>query len=111
MIQEFTPIDFNARRQKIAASVRAAGFDAYIGTRQGALHYLSGAFMPWRGAVIVTANGDCKFVYWAWDASRIREAGVDVDITPFTFSDFPQIGRASCRERGSQNVYIAVVAV
>lgn len=91
MIPQFTPIDFNARRQKVAASVKAAGFDAYVGTRQGALQYLSGAFMPWRGAVIVTANGDCKFVYWAWDASRIREEGVDVDITPFTFSDFTRV--------------------
>lgn len=91
MIPEFAPIDFNARRQKVAASVKAAGFDAYIGTRQGALHYMSGAFMPWRGAVIVTANGDCKFVYWAWDTSRIREEGVDVDITPFTFSDFTRV--------------------
>ncbi|MGB3290619.1 MAG: Xaa-Pro peptidase family protein [Burkholderiaceae bacterium] len=88
MIPEFTPIDFAARRQKIAASVKAAGFDAYVGTRQAGLHYLSGAFMPWRGAVIVTANGDCKFIYWAWDTSRIREEGVDVDITPFTYSDF-----------------------
>lgn len=100
MIQQFSPIDFKARRQKIAASVKAAGFDAYVGTRQGALHYLSGAFMPWRGAVIVTANGDCKFVYWAWDASRIREEGVDVDITPFTFSDFTRAIAEKLNELG-----------
>ena len=27
--------------------------------------------MPWRGAAIVTADGQCRFVYWAWDASRV----------------------------------------
>lgn len=100
MIPEFTPIDFMARRQRIADSVKAAGLDAYVGTRQGALHYLSGAFMPWRGAVIVTANGDCKFVYWAWDTSRIREEGKDVDITPFTFSDFTQVVANTLQDLG-----------
>lgn len=88
MIPQFTPIDFRARRARVAQSVRNAGFDAYVGTRQAGLHYLAGAFIPWRGAVIVTANGDCKFIYWAWDASRVKlEAGHD-DLITFTFSDF-----------------------
>ena len=60
MVPQFTPIDFKKRRANVAASVRKAGFDAYVGTRQAGLHYLTGAFMPWRGAVIVTANGDCR---------------------------------------------------
>lgn len=88
MVPTFSPIDFSARIARIATAVKVAGFDAYIGTRQASLHYLSGAFMPWRGAVIVTANGDCKFVYWAWDSSRIREEGHGVDLESFTFSDF-----------------------
>ena len=99
-MSEFSPIDFQARRQKVAASVRKSGFDAYVGTRQGALHYLSGAFMPWRGAAIVTANGDCQFVYWAWDTSRIKEEGVDVDITSFTFSDFTRVIAQKLEEMG-----------
>lgn len=85
---DFSPIDFAARRVRVAKAVKAAGFDAYVGTRQAALHYFSGAFMPWRGAVIITANGDCKFVYWAWDSSRVREEGHDLDLESFTFSDF-----------------------
>ncbi|MCA0327610.1 MAG: Xaa-Pro peptidase family protein [Proteobacteria bacterium] len=88
MIPSFTPIDFQARRQRLAQSVKAAGFDAYVGTRQAGLHYLSGAFMPWRGAVIVTANGDCRFIYWAWDASRVKIEAPHADISTFTFSDF-----------------------
>lgn len=100
MQASFTPIDFKARRGRVAASVKAAGFDAYVGTRQAGLHYLAGAFMPWRGAVIVTANGDCRFVYWAWDASRVRQEGVDVDITPFTFSDFTRTIADKLKELG-----------
>lgn len=88
MIPQFTPIDFQKRRASIAQSVKSAGFDAYVGTRQAGLHYLTGAFMPWRGAVIVTANGDCKFIYWAWDASRVSIEARNNELITFTFSDF-----------------------
>lgn len=84
-------IDFRARRQNIAAQVRKQGYDAYLGTRLGALHYLSGAFMPWRGAVLITANGDCEFIYWAMDAARVRSEGHDIDLHEFEFSDFTSI--------------------
>ncbi len=100
MTPDFSPIDFAARRARVARSVRAAGFDAYIGTRQASLHYLSGAFMPWRGAVIVTANGDCKFVYWAFDASRVREEGHDLDLESFSFADFVKTIASRLRELG-----------
>lgn len=100
MTPDFTPIDFSARRIRVSRSVKAAGFDAYVGTRQASLHYLSGAFMPWRGAVIVTAGGDCKFVYWAFDASRVREEGKDVDLRSFTFSDFVKTVASCLRELG-----------
>ncbi|MBK7658989.1 MAG: M24 family metallopeptidase [Betaproteobacteria bacterium] len=56
----FPPIDFPARIAAVAARLRREGADAYVGTRQAALHYLHGAFMPWRGAVIVTADGACE---------------------------------------------------
>jgi len=100
MIPDFTPIDFSARRARVARSVKDAGFDAYVGTRQASLHYLSGAFMPWRGAVIVTASGDCKFVYWAFDASRVREEGKNVELQSFTFSDFIKTVASSLRALG-----------
>lgn len=82
-------IDFKERARLLAASLKAAGVAAYIGTRQAALHYLNGAFMPWRGAVIVTADGACEFVYWAMDASRVKEEGAGFPMHTFTFSDFP----------------------
>lgn len=104
----FTPIDFQARRKRVAAAVKAAGFDAYVGTRQAGLHYLAGAFMPWRGAVIVTADGDCRFVYWTWDASRVRQEGVEVDITPFTFSDFTRTIADRLKDLGLQGGRIGV---
>lgn len=56
--------------------------------------------MPWRGAVLVTANGDCKFIYWAWDASRVKAEGSDVDMDTFTFADFPKAIQANLAARG-----------
>lgn len=100
MTPKFTPIDFSARRARVARSVTNAGFDAYVGTRQASLHYLSGAFMPWRGAVIVTASGDCSFVYWAFDSSRVREEGKDIELQSFTFSDFIKTVVTRLRELG-----------
>lgn len=85
------PIDFQARRKRVAEHARKLGYDAYLGTRQASLHYLSGAFMPWRGAVLVTADGHCEFIYWAMDASRVRVEGHDMQMHEFEFSDFPNV--------------------
>ncbi|WP_158213327.1 Xaa-Pro peptidase family protein [Pigmentiphaga sp. NML080357] len=93
-------IDFPARRRNVARHVREAGFDAYLGTRQGALHYLSGAFMPWRGAVLVTADGACEFLYWAMDAARVSAEGHEIDMHTFEFSDFPQLIAQRLRHHG-----------
>jgi Xaa-Pro aminopeptidase len=76
-------IDFNARVRAIAENLKAGGASAYIGTRQAALHYLCGTFMPWRGAVIVTANGNCEVAYWAMDAERIRAEGCPHKVLEF----------------------------
>ena len=93
-------IDFQARRKRVAQHARELGFDAYLGTRQGALHYLSGAFMPWRGAVLVTADGHCEFIYWAMDASRVRAEGHEMEMYEFEFSDFPQLIRQRLEHHG-----------
>lgn len=78
-------IDFPGRIAALAARLRKEGVAAYIGTRQASLHYLHGAFMPWRGAVIVTADGSSETVYWAMDCSRVREEGTVGTLTEFWF--------------------------
>jgi Xaa-Pro aminopeptidase len=69
------PIDFTARVRALAARLASDGVVAYLGTRQASLHYLCGTFMPWRGAVIVTADGGCEVAYWAMDSERIKAEG------------------------------------
>lgn len=75
------PINFDNRRQAVAAKIREYGYEAYIGSRMAALHYLGGVFMPWRGMVVVTKDGAVKFIYWEWDASRVRKEGPPLDLT------------------------------
>lgn len=80
------PIDFKARVAALAARLQRENIAAYVGTRQASLHYLCGAFMPWRGAVIVTAAGDCEVVYWSMDSERVKAEACPHPIVEFTGS-------------------------
>ena len=81
------PINFEKRRAAVARKVEEAGFDAYLGTRTAALHYLGGVFMPWRGIVIVTKRGDCRFVYWKGDSERVRLEGPPMKLATYGVSN------------------------
>ncbi len=94
------PIDFEKRRQAVAEKVAEKGFDAYIGTRMAALHYLGGAFMPWRGMVVVTAKGDCKFIYWIGDTERIKAEGKSMDVATYFLADMFDVLKSYLDELG-----------
>lgn len=83
-----TPIDFGSRIRRLANRLGESGLGAYVGTRQASLHWVNGAFMPWRGAVIVSASGDVRTVYWSMDASRVEIEGAGLPMTRFTGSGF-----------------------
>lgn len=82
------PIDFEGRIARVAHTLGALDLEAYVGTRQASLHWLNGAFMPWRGAVIVSASGEARVIYWAMDVSRVEAEGAGLPITRFTGSGF-----------------------
>lgn len=83
---KMTPIDFPNRITRLAESVKNRGLSAYVGTRQASLHWVYGAYMPWRGAVIVTNTGDCETIYWKMDAERVRREGSGAPVTEFVQS-------------------------
>lgn len=74
------PIDYQKRIHQLATSLSDAGLDAYVGTRQASLHYLVGAFVPWRGAVVVTPSGEAELIYWAMDSERVRHEGWGIKV-------------------------------
>lgn len=79
-------IDFGARVAALAARLARENVAAYVGTRQAVLHYLCGTFMPWRGAVVVTADGNAAVVYWAMDSERVIAEGCALPVETFTGS-------------------------
>ena len=80
MSGHLSPIDYPARLRHLGREIAAQGFDALVVTRQGSLHYLTGAFIPWRGAAVVTAQGDAFMLYWAMDSERIRAEGWGMEV-------------------------------
>jgi Xaa-Pro aminopeptidase len=95
------PIDFPARVARVATALRGAGLDAYLSTRQAGLHYLTGAFMPWRGAVLVTADGKAEVLYWAMDASRVKDEAWNLPVHEFTGSGLPDLVRERLSAHGA----------
>lgn len=85
-----TPIDFNARRLAVAKNVKKHGFDAYLATRQAALHYLCGVFIPWHGVALITAQGAFRLFYWSGDLDRVRREGAEMEIIEYTQEDLMQ---------------------
>lgn len=96
------PIDFAARVRALAAKLKAEGVAAYVGTRQASLHYLCGTFMPWRGAVIVTADGGCEVAYWAMDSERIKAEGCPHPVLEFTGSGLIDLIAKQLKARGAE---------
>lgn len=94
------PIDFQKRRTRLSMKVKEKGFDAYLVTRQGGLHYLCGVFMPWRGVAIVTANNQFALIYWTGDATRIIQEGAPMEVIEFNNSDMFEKTKAKLREFG-----------
>jgi len=82
------PIDFQDRVARLASHCAELGLDAYVGTRVASLHWINGAFMPWRGAVVVTASGQVQTIYWAMDASRVKQEGAGLPVSTFAGSGF-----------------------
>jgi Xaa-Pro aminopeptidase len=102
------PIDFEARRKALAKKVCEKGFDVYLATRQAALHYLCGVFMPWRGVAMITAKGDFKLFYWENDASRVRQEGAPMDVVEYKSEDLMEKLKVELVERGISEGKIAM---
>jgi Xaa-Pro aminopeptidase len=95
------PIDFSVRVAALAARLRRENVSAYVGTRQAVLHYLCGTFMPWRGAVVVTAAGDATVVYWAMDAERVKAEGCALPLIEFAGSGLVEAVAAWLEQQGA----------
>jgi len=64
--------DFEGRLARLQASMTEAGVKGAVLTTQGTITYYSGAFCPWRSALVLGLTGEPTLVTMAYDAYRIR---------------------------------------
>ena len=67
-----TYIDYPGRITKIREEMKKSDLDLFVGTRTVSLSYVSGAFVPWRSAVIVSKDGFAGLVSMLLDCERLK---------------------------------------
>ncbi len=67
-----TYIDYPGRITKIREEMKKTDLDLFVGTRTVSLSYVSGAFVPWRSAVIVSKDGFAGLVSMLLDCERLK---------------------------------------
>lgn len=76
-------IDFAGRVQKIRRRMSAEGVDIMIATKLGSRHYIAGAMMPWRSAVIIPLEGDIALTTTSIDSERVAYDTWIEDVRPW----------------------------
>ncbi len=76
-------LNYSNRIKKIMELMKAQKIDAFIGTRTVSVSYVSGAFVPWRSAVIVTKDGYAGMITMLIDAERLKNESWLDNIMPY----------------------------
>ncbi len=104
-------IDFGKRMKKIREEMEKSNLDFFVGTRTVSLSYVSGAFVPWRSAVLVSRDGFEALVTLLIDSERIRnESRMDniIPYAPLPGMDLFDIIIAQIKEKGFGKAKIGV---
>lgn len=76
-------LNYSKRIKKIMELMEAQKIDAFIGTRTVSVSYVSGAFVPWRSAVLVTKDGYAGMITMLIDAERLKNESWLDNIMPY----------------------------
>jgi len=76
-------IDFLRRLRTFQAELAQQGVDALVATRLKTITHLSGAFVPWRSAVVVPADGEPRLFTVSMDAVRVAQEGWLKAVVPY----------------------------
>lgn len=76
-------IDFASRIKKVRARMEAAGLDVLVATKLGSRHYLAGAMIPWRSAVVIPRKGDVSLTTTSIDSERVAYDTWIKDVRPW----------------------------
>ena len=78
-----TYIDYSKRIRKIQEEMKKLDIDLFVGTRTVSLSYVAGAFVPWRSAVIVSADGYAGLITMLLDCERLKNESWLSSISPY----------------------------
>ena len=65
-------IDYRKRLARVRAEMEAQGIDVLLATRMVSVTFVAGAFIPWRGAVLVSKEGYVGLINFMIDLERIK---------------------------------------
>nr|MDO8089378.1 Xaa-Pro peptidase family protein [Candidatus Sigynarchaeota archaeon] len=76
-------INFEARLRKIRNKMEEEEIDVIVGTRLKTLGYVSGAFIPWRSAIIIPLEGEPEIYTQLLDVERVKDDSWIKNVKPW----------------------------
>ena len=76
-------IDFPKRIRALQDALRQREIDVLVGTRLKTITHVSGAFVPWRSAAVIPADGEIRLFTVSMDAVRVAEEGWLEDVVGY----------------------------
>jgi Xaa-Pro aminopeptidase len=107
-MQEF---DFNSRLKRICNLMEQSSIDALIATRFMSVCYVSGAFIPYRAAALVTADGQVFLYPSLIESERIRDESWVQNVIPWAplpGMNWPELVSGKIKELGLDKGRIGV---
>jgi Xaa-Pro dipeptidase len=104
-------IDPSKRLARIRAQMEARGIDLLLGTRMVSVTYVAGAFVPWRGAVLVSKDGYAGLISFMIDLERIKSETWLENVTgyaPIPGMDMLDVAVRQIKEHGWEKATIGV---
>jgi Xaa-Pro dipeptidase len=104
-------IDYSKRLARIRAEMEARGIDVLLGTRMVSTTFVSGAFVPWRGAVLIAREGYAGLINFMIDIERVKQETWLDNVTmyaPIPGLDMLDVAVSQIKQNGWEKAVIGV---
>lgn len=101
-------INFQKRLAAFQAELRRQDVDVLVGTRLKTITHMSGAFVPWRSAVVVPADGEIQLITIGMDVLRILDEGWLANVAGYGRHSLMEMVIQRIRDLGLQKCRIGV---
>jgi len=104
-------IDFPARIRRIREEMAQKGIDLLLATRGQSVHYIGGAFVPWRSVALVSRDGYLGLNTLLMDFERVKDDSWMDNVTgcaPLPGLELWEVTVNQIRENGFENAVIGL---